>query len=117
MLVDELIVFPGARRLPEQRESNDGLPAFYERMRAQRFDLAIQLHGSGGIANDLLLQFGARCLCRLRSSRTSRRAMACSSAGRTICRNPAALSALMSALGADTTERHLSFPLSDRGWR
>ncbi len=59
-LLDELIVFPGALGFPEQPESNAGLPAFFSHMRARRFDLAIQLHGSGGIANDLLHGLGAR---------------------------------------------------------
>ena len=112
-LVDELIVFPGAEGFPEQRESNDGLPAFYERMRAQRFDLAIQLHGSGGIANDLLLQFGARAYAGFVQPDEPPRD------GVFIgwpddLPEPERYLALMSALGADTTERHLSFPLSDR---
>jgi hypothetical protein len=53
-------VFPGAVGFPEQPETNAGLPAFFSQMRARHFDLAIQLHGSGGIANDLLLELGAR---------------------------------------------------------
>jgi len=59
-LIDELIVFPGAVGFPEQSESNAGLPAFFSQMRGRRFDLAIQWHGSGGIANDLLHELGAR---------------------------------------------------------
>jgi ADP-heptose:LPS heptosyltransferase len=59
-LVDELIVFPGAVGFPEQPETNAGLPRFFAQMRARRFDLAIQLHGSGGVANDLLLELGAK---------------------------------------------------------
>ncbi|MEK6346678.1 MAG: glycosyltransferase family 9 protein [Burkholderia sp.] len=58
-LVDELIVFPGAPGFPEQAETGAHLPAFFDAMRARRFDLAIQLHGSGGVANALLLEFGA----------------------------------------------------------
>jgi ADP-heptose:LPS heptosyltransferase len=59
-LVEELIVFPGAIGFPEQAETNAGLADFFARMRARRFDLAIQLHGSGGVANDLLLELGAK---------------------------------------------------------
>ncbi|WP_083615439.1 glycosyltransferase family 9 protein [Paraburkholderia sp. SOS3] len=59
-LVDELIVFPGARGFPEQQEDDAALPGFIAAMRARRFDLAIQMHGSGGIANDIVGQFGAR---------------------------------------------------------
>ncbi|MEM5425944.1 glycosyltransferase family 9 protein [Paraburkholderia ferrariae] len=61
-LVDEHIVFPGARGFPEQAEDERGLPAFLDAMRMRRFDLAIQLHGSGGVANVLVDEFGARAL-------------------------------------------------------
>ncbi len=59
-LVDELLVFPGARGFPEQSETGEGLPAFYAEARRRRYDLALQLHGSGGIANDIVEQLGAR---------------------------------------------------------
>lgn len=59
-MLDELMIFPGAVGFPEQAESDAGLPAFWEAARARRFDLAIQLHGSGGIANDIVLNMGAR---------------------------------------------------------
>jgi ADP-heptose:LPS heptosyltransferase len=59
-LLDELIVFPGARGFPEQREEDSALPSFAAAMRERRFDLAIQMHGSGGVANDIVGQFGAR---------------------------------------------------------
>ncbi len=59
-LIDELIVFSGAKGFPEQAETDEHLPGFYEAMRARRFDLAIQLHGSGGVANDIVESFGAR---------------------------------------------------------
>ncbi|MDR5763465.1 glycosyltransferase family 9 protein [Caballeronia sp. LZ035] len=59
-LLDELIVFPGAVGFPEQEETDAHLPAFQQAMRERRFDLAIQLHGSGGVANDIVEGFGAR---------------------------------------------------------
>ena len=59
MLVDELAIFPGARGFPEQPETDAGLPRFFAQMRERRFDLAIQMHGSGGPANALIKQFGA----------------------------------------------------------
>jgi ADP-heptose:LPS heptosyltransferase len=112
-LVDELIVFPGAEGFPEQRESDEGLPAFREWMRAQRFDLAIQLHGSGGIANDLLLQFGASAHAGFVQPDERPRD------GVFIdwpddLPEPERYLALMSALGAETTDRRLSFPLCER---
>jgi ADP-heptose:LPS heptosyltransferase len=59
-LVDDLVVFPGARGFPEQEETDAGLPHFYAAMRARRFDLALQMHGSGGPANDIVKRLGAR---------------------------------------------------------
>jgi ADP-heptose:LPS heptosyltransferase len=59
-LLDELIVFPGAVGFPEQEETDVHLAAFHHAMRERRFDLAIQLHGSGGVANDILEGMGAR---------------------------------------------------------
>jgi ADP-heptose:LPS heptosyltransferase len=59
-LLHELIVFPGAPGFPEQREDGTALPAFIDAMRDRGFDLAIQLHGSGGVANDIVCSFNAR---------------------------------------------------------
>lgn len=59
-LVDELIVFPGAHGFPEQEETDAGLPRFFAAMRERRFDLAIQLHGSGGPANTIVRSLGAQ---------------------------------------------------------
>jgi ADP-heptose:LPS heptosyltransferase len=59
-LVDELAVFPGARGFPEQPETDEGLPRFFAAMRERHFDLAIQMHGSGGPANAIVKQLGAR---------------------------------------------------------
>ena len=61
-LIDEFIPFPGAVGFPEQRETDEGLPPFFETMRDRRFDLAIQLHGSGGLGNALVRSFGATTL-------------------------------------------------------
>lgn len=57
--IDELIPFPGAPGFPEQDEGGEGLTTFLAAMQARRFDLAIQLHGSGGPANALVRGFGA----------------------------------------------------------
>src|SRR3954462_1198918 len=59
-LIDDLCIFPGAVGFPEQAESDARLPAFFAAARERNFDLAIQLHGSGGVANDILFELGAR---------------------------------------------------------
>ncbi|MFM0474087.1 glycosyltransferase family 9 protein [Paraburkholderia strydomiana] len=112
-LVDELIVFPGAAGFPEQPETDEGLPAFREWMRAQRFDLAIQLHGSGGIANDLLLEFGANAYAGfVQPDERPREGVFIDWPDD--LPEPERYLALMSALGVETTERQLSFPLCER---
>lgn len=58
--VDRWIAFPGWPGLPEQRPDLARLPAFIAQMQASRFDLALQMHGSGAIVNPLVATFGAR---------------------------------------------------------
>jgi len=58
-LIDELVVFPGACGFPEQAETDAGLPSFFAAMRERRFNLAIQMHGSGGPANAIVKHMGA----------------------------------------------------------
>lgn len=60
MFVDDLLVFPGFPGMPEAPAQLQALPRFYAEARAREFDLAIQLHGSGGLTNPLTLALGAR---------------------------------------------------------
>jgi ADP-heptose:LPS heptosyltransferase len=60
--VDELMVLPPVPGLPEQDSqpaSAKALDDFLDEARSRRFDLAIQLHGSGSVTNELLLAMGA----------------------------------------------------------
>jgi len=65
-LVDDLMVFPGAPGMPEQPIREEETQAFYEQARARRFDLAIQLHGSGLVTNAIVRQLGARQMAGFR---------------------------------------------------
>lgn len=60
-LVDELMVFPGVDGMPEQPSNPAAMPAFLAHARSRAFDLAIQLHGTGPIVNDIVAQLGATC--------------------------------------------------------
>ena len=51
---DEFIAFPGDPAFPEQPVRESDLPGFYAAMRRRRFDLVLQMHGSGRRANTLV---------------------------------------------------------------
>ena len=58
--IDDFIDFPGAPGLPEVECEVRRLPAFFDEVQSRRFDLALQLHGSGAIVNPLVASFGAQ---------------------------------------------------------
>lgn len=60
--LDHWMGFPGWPGLREQALHADRVPAFLADMQRQRFDLALQLHGSGESSNGLVGLLGAR-LC------------------------------------------------------
>ena len=51
--------FPGWPGLPEREPQVGRIPAFLAEMQAERFDLAIQLHGSGPFVNEIVALLGA----------------------------------------------------------
>jgi ADP-heptose:LPS heptosyltransferase len=62
--VDRVVVVPpsrGVRDEPASPEQPADLDRFFDRMRAERFDLALQLHGGGRWSNPFVLRLGA-CL-------------------------------------------------------
>jgi ADP-heptose:LPS heptosyltransferase len=58
--LDEFIEFPGWPGLPEQKPHIELIPAFLSTMQKRRFDLALQMQGSGLLTNALIDLFGAR---------------------------------------------------------
>lgn len=111
-LVDELIIFPGAVGFPEQAETNEHLEGFWNAMRERRFDLAIQMHGSGGIANDIVGKMGARANAGFIQSGESLRDGIFIGWPDTL---PEILryTALMNAMGIETQDSSLEVPLSN----
>lgn len=58
--IDRFIPFPGWPGIAEQFYQPSRVARTFARLRAERFDLAIQMHGSGVFANPFLLGMGAR---------------------------------------------------------
>ena len=58
--VDRFVPFPGWPGLPERGFDVEALSPFLLELRAHRFDLAVQLHGSGQLTNPLVQAFGAQ---------------------------------------------------------
>jgi ADP-heptose:LPS heptosyltransferase len=59
-LVDRLELFPGFPGLPEAPFDAARTDQFLDRMRAERFDLVLQLHGDGSISNDFVAALEGR---------------------------------------------------------
>lgn len=108
--LDRFVEFPGACGLPERIPDHRAFPHFIADMRGGRYDLAVQLHGSGALCNLIVEDFGARaCIAH-------EPATAASVAGRRPWRDdePEILRwlALLEAAGAPACGSALEFPLT-----
>jgi len=112
--VDEFIAFPGFPGLPEVPAAIGALPGFLAKVQARRFDLAVQLHGSGRVVNSLVAAFGAR-----RTAAFAEQQDFCPEPGLD-CRFPRSgheierLLALTDTLGIERRGLELEFPLVRR---
>jgi len=110
--IDEFIPFPGHPLLPEQPVQHESLARFYTSLCAREFGLALQMHGSGDVTNDIVSGFGAKALagyCRgdaLVRDRTVLLPYPETGA------EPERLLRLVEELGAQPAGLHLEFPLS-----
>ncbi len=60
MYLDGFREFPGYPGLPEQPARVDRIGPFVAQIQAEKFDLVLQIHGSGKITNPLAVRFGGR---------------------------------------------------------
>ena len=111
--VDELLVFPGAPGFPEQVPRLGEWPAFIHRAHVRRFDLAIQMHGSGELSNAVVRRLGAaRCAGFGNAGTEGEWFMPWPPSGPEILRNLA----LMRFLGAPHAGTSLELPVTEQEW-
>ena len=109
-LVDDFIPFPGHPALPEREPDLEAWPAFLSATRNRTFELAVQLHGSGRVANPLVALFGARhtaAFVEPGAWNPPGLIVSYPDIGPEVDR----LLALVSALGADAGDASLEFPV------
>jgi ADP-heptose:LPS heptosyltransferase len=110
--IDEFIPFPGHPMLPERPVDHDALADFYAGISARRFALAIQLHGSGDVSNDIVSDFGADAMAGFWRGAPLTRARSVLLPYPETGAEPERLLGLMEQLGADVAGDHLEFPLT-----
>ena len=115
--IDDFIAFPGHPAFPEQPPQQQQAPAFYRAMHAHRFDLALQMHGSGEISNGIVRAFGADAVAGFISGSVSDSGAAadadCFVAYPESGAEPLRLLRLVEHLGARGATAALEFPIGD----
>ncbi len=112
-LIDGFHAFPGWPGIPEQSLDSGAVPGFLAALQGLEADLAIQLHGSGEITNELVELFGAAATAGF-----YRPGERCPDPARYLPWGDADSEAerglrLLRRLGIDAPERRLVFPISD----
>jgi ADP-heptose:LPS heptosyltransferase len=104
--------FPGWPGLPERVPDQARLPGFLVEMQAERFDLVLQIHGSGVVTNPLAARLGGRAtagFCVSAADGPDRaRFLPYPDRGLEVRR----LLRLLAFLGAEPDGEHLEFPLT-----
>jgi ADP-heptose:LPS heptosyltransferase len=113
----DFVEFPGYPGLPERSNDTARLPAFLDEARRRRFDLALQMHGSGEITNRFVMLLQAR-----RTAGFYRRGQACPDPARFIEWHDGEHEVsrslrLMAQLGIPARGAALEFPLYAEDWQ
>lgn len=112
--VDEFAPFPGHPLLSGPAAEPGALARFYADMCARRFTLALQLHGSNDMGNDIVGGFGAGVLVGAHRGAPVMRARTVILPCPDIGAEPERLLGLVRAIGAASDGDRLEFPLSPR---
>jgi ADP-heptose:LPS heptosyltransferase len=110
--IDEFIAFPGHPLLPEQAVRHEELTTFYAGLCGKGISVALQMHGSGDISNEIVAGFGARAMAgftrgdAIYGERTVLLPYPQNGA------EPERLLGMVEKLGASAVGDHLEFPLS-----
>lgn len=109
--IDDFIAFPGHDAFPEQAVQKDLLADFYAAMRARRFALALQMHGSGEHSNNITRAFGARAMAGYGDDKSDERQQfyPYPESGA----EPLRLLSLVALLGAPAAGTDIEFPITD----
>lgn len=113
--VDRFIPFPGYPGLPEGRPLAGEPDSFLANMRAQRWDLCLQMHGSGPTSNEVVGRMGARVALGLGRAGldTPVRVWPYPEDRHEVCRN---LYLVQAGLGLAADDVGLEFLLTDDDW-
>jgi len=109
--VDEFIPFPGHPLLPEQAVRHDELTAYYAAICDRRFDLALQLHGSGDVTNHIVSGFGARMMAGFTRGEATQGERTLLAPYPDTGAEQERLLTLLERMGAPIAGAHLEFPL------
>lgn len=111
--VDDFIASPGLPGLPERAPEPERVPEFLRDVQRRRFDLAIQLHGSGRLTNAVVARFGAKRIAGFHEPGAYRSDdgdfLPWPTAGHEVHR----LLRLVELLGAPPQGDHLEFPIRE----
>ena len=112
--IDDFVPFPGHPLLPGQAPRHEELDAFHAGLRARRFSLALQLHGNGDAANEIVAGFGAGAMAGFCAGEAV-------AADRTVLfpypevgAEPDRLLGLVERLGVSAAGDHLEFPVAQQ---
>lgn len=114
---DRYITFPGFPGIAQQFFQPSAALRFFQRMQSERFDLAIQLQGSGVYANPFTLMLGASATAGFVRAEDDASHMDAALVWPDGGHETRRLLALMRHIGIEARDEQLSFPLLAEDWR